>query len=84
MQGQNCEFELFIFPQGVLSECISPDAGLYQLDGGILLYMTDKHCIDGGRGLRPGASLQLHEVHAMKLPPPLQVSLLHSLSCRVE
>ena len=67
--------------QGVLTECISPDAGLYQLDGGIMLYMTDRHCIDGCRGFRPGASLQLHKVHAMKLTPPLQVNLLfHSMS----
>lgn len=51
-----------------------PEAGLYKLDDSVLLYMVDHHCVNGGRGLRPGASVELYNVHAMKLSSPLQVS----------
>ena len=57
LQDKVVDLSLASFPQGILTECISPDAGLYQLDGGIMLYMTDRLCIDGCHGFRLGASL---------------------------
>ena len=61
-----------IILQGVLTECVLPGAGLYRLDNGVMLYITHRHSLDGGRGLRPGAMLELFNVHPMRLPPPLQ------------
>ena len=69
--------------QGILTECVLPEAGLYRLDNSVLLYLHDRSCLDGGCGLRRGASVELYNVHALKLPSHLLVCppalFVHSL-----
>lgn len=44
----------------------------------MLLYLTGRECVDSGRGLRCGALLELHNVHAMKLTSSLEVCFVPS------
>ena len=70
--------------QGILTECLLPEAGLYKLDNSILLYMHDRSCLDGGCGLRRGALVELYNVHALKLPSHLLVCLPACLYTKVK
>ena len=51
--------------KGRISRCILPEAGLYELEGGVRLHMTHLLCPNLCRGFRDGALLELHNVHVI-------------------
>ena len=56
-----------IFLQGTLTSCILPEAGVYEIDGRIRLYLTHQSCLNLCRGLRVGATVELYNVHVLKV-----------------
>ncbi|XP_068693359.1 CST complex subunit CTC1-like isoform X1 [Montipora foliosa] len=48
---------------GVVTKCVKPEAGVYELDGKIRLYVNHQPCSNLARGLRVGAELTVHNVH---------------------
>ena len=55
------------FQQGTVTKCVLPEAGVYELDGRVRLYLTHSECLNMCRGMRCGAVVELHNVHVMKL-----------------
>lgn len=65
--------------QGTVTRCIAAEWGVYELDGRLRLYLTHRHCLELGRGLRRGAAVELHNVHLVRVPPSgLKVRVLAS------
>ena len=54
--------------QGVITESRLPEAGVYLLDGRINLYLTHLPLHNLGRGLRPGAEVEVHNTHVLRVP----------------
>ena len=54
-------------PQGVITKCVLPEAGIYELDSKVQLFLTHKPCLNLCRGLRVGATVQLDNIHPTKL-----------------
>ena len=54
-------------PQGVITKFVLPEAGIYELDGKVQLFLTHKPCLNLCRGLRVGATVQLDNIHPTKL-----------------
>ena len=53
--------------QGTVTKCVLPEAGVYELDDRVRLYLTHCECLDLCRGVRCGAVIELHNMHVMKL-----------------
>ncbi|XP_078362482.1 CST complex subunit CTC1-like isoform X2 [Oculina patagonica] len=51
---------------GVITNCIKPEAGLFELDNKIRLYISHQPSPNLGRGLRVGAHVTIHNVHLCK------------------
>ena len=62
-----CKYSIFFFQQGTVTKCVLPEAGVYELDGRVRLYLTHSECLNMCRGMRCGAVVELHNVHVMKL-----------------
>ncbi|XP_043926804.1 CST complex subunit CTC1 [Protopterus annectens] len=54
--------------RGRITKVLNLEAGLYELDGKVGLCVSYQPMLNGGRGLRPGASLELHDVHLLLKP----------------
>ncbi len=50
-----------------MTSCVCPNAGVYELDGRVLLYLTLAICSNLGRGLRTGVRVQLHNVIVLRV-----------------
>lgn len=48
---------------GVITKCINPEAGVFELDSKIRLYISHQPSSNLGRGLRVGAHVTVHNVH---------------------
>ena len=67
--------------QGTVTKCILSDAGVYELDGRVRLYLTHCECLDMCRGVRCGSVMELHNMHVMKLSgTPWKVANLYHLN----
>ena len=53
--------------QGIVTRCLLPEAGVYELDGGIALYLTHTGLSNLGRGLRVGAEVEVNSAHLLKI-----------------
>ena len=53
--------------QGTVTKCVLPEAGVYELDDRVCLYLTHCECLDMCRGVRCGSVMELHNMHVMKL-----------------
>jgi len=51
----------------MITDCISPEAGLYVLDNTVRLYLTHQTIVNNGRGLRPGTRVQICNAHILKM-----------------
>ncbi|KAG9346431.1 hypothetical protein JZ751_006742 [Albula glossodonta] len=56
--------------KGVVSKVLNSEAGLYEIDGQVGLCLAYQPLQRGGRGLRPGAEIELHDVHFLYRPSP--------------
>ena len=56
--------------QGVVTRTVLAEAGVYELDGRILLYLTHCPSPSVSRGVRPGATLRLANVHVLRPDDP--------------
>ncbi|OCT59470.1 hypothetical protein XELAEV_18000892mg [Xenopus laevis] len=57
--------------QGSLTRVLDPQAGLYELDGKVLLCTVYLQLLNGGRGLREGARVEVSDAHLQQSPSPL-------------
>ena len=57
--------------QGVITRCILPEAGIYELDGRLALYLTHSNLSNQGRGFREGAEIEISNAHMLKIADPL-------------
>uniref|UniRef100_A0A8C5MIH5 CST complex subunit CTC1 n=1 Tax=Leptobrachium leishanense TaxID=445787 RepID=A0A8C5MIH5_9ANUR len=64
---------------GVLTRVLDPHAGLYELDRKVLLCTAYLQLLNGGRGLRAGAKVEISHAHLQQSPSPLYPTLV--LSC---
>ena len=53
--------------QGIVTRCLLPEAGVYELDDGIALYLTHTGLSNLGRGLRVGAEVEVNSAHLLKI-----------------
>ena len=61
--------------QGVITRCLLPEAGVYELDDRLTLYLTHSNLSNQGRGLRVGAEVEITDAHILKLStPPYKVT----------
>ena len=51
----------------MITRFILPEAGIYELDSKVQLFLTHKPCMNLCRGLRVGATVQLDNVHPTTL-----------------
>ncbi|XP_069623497.1 CST complex subunit CTC1 isoform X1 [Ranitomeya imitator] len=65
--------------KGVVTRVLNAPAGLYELDGALLLCTAYTQLQNGGRGLRVGARVEVCDAHLQQSPSPLFPSLV--LSC---
>ncbi|XP_063305764.1 CST complex subunit CTC1 isoform X1 [Pelobates fuscus] len=65
--------------EGVLTRVLDARAGLYELDRKVTLCIAYLQLLNGGRGLREGATVQISNVHLQQSPSPLFSTLV--LSC---
>ncbi|XP_040271119.1 CST complex subunit CTC1 isoform X1 [Bufo bufo] len=65
--------------KGVVTRVLNAPAGLYELDGALLLCTAYTQLRGGGRGLRVGARVEVCDVHLQQSPSPLFPTLV--LSC---
>uniref|UniRef100_A0A6I8Q005 CST complex subunit CTC1 n=2 Tax=Xenopus tropicalis TaxID=8364 RepID=A0A6I8Q005_XENTR len=65
--------------QGVLTRVVDPRAGLYELDGKVMLCTAYLQLLNGGRGLREGAGVEISDTHLQQSPSPLFPPIV--LSC---
>ncbi|KAM3926110.1 CST complex subunit CTC1 isoform 2-T2 [Leptodactylus fuscus] len=65
--------------KGVVTRVLSAPAGLYELDGALLLCTAYTQLQNGGRGLRVGARIEVFDAHLQQSPCPLFPTLV--LSC---
>ncbi|XP_072006000.1 CST complex subunit CTC1 isoform X2 [Engystomops pustulosus] len=65
--------------KGVVTRVRSASAGLYELDGALLLCTAYTQLQNGGRGLRVGARVEVFDAHLQQSPSPLFPALV--LSC---
>ncbi|XP_039603053.1 CST complex subunit CTC1 isoform X1 [Polypterus senegalus] len=49
--------------KGVITRVLNSAAGLFELDREVGLCLAYQQLVNGGRGLRPGAKIELHHVH---------------------
>ncbi|XP_036403899.1 CST complex subunit CTC1 isoform X2 [Megalops cyprinoides] len=54
--------------KGVVSKVLNLEAGLYEIDGKVGLCLAYQPLQRGGRGFRPGAEVELHDVHFLYRP----------------
>ncbi|XP_066449898.1 CST complex subunit CTC1 [Eleutherodactylus coqui] len=66
--------------KGVLTRVLNAPAGLYELDGALLLCTAYTQLPSGGRGLRVGARVEVCDAHLQQSPSPLFPTLVLS-SC---
>ncbi|KAM4035730.1 CST complex subunit CTC1 [Anomaloglossus baeobatrachus] len=65
--------------KGVVTRVLNAPAGLYELDGALLLCTAYTQLQNGGRGMRVGARVEVCDSHLQQTPSPLFPSLV--LSC---
>ncbi|XP_073407733.1 CST complex subunit CTC1 isoform X2 [Dendrobates tinctorius] len=65
--------------KGVVTRVLNAPAGLYELDGVLLLCTAYTQLQNGGRGLRVGARVEVCDAHLQQSPSPLFPSLI--LTC---
>ncbi|KAJ8255041.1 hypothetical protein GJAV_G00200290 [Gymnothorax javanicus] len=56
--------------KGVITKVLSSEAGLYEIDGKVGLCLAYQPLPSGGHRLRPGAEIELHDVHFLYRPSP--------------
>ncbi|XP_066578424.1 CST complex subunit CTC1 isoform X2 [Amia ocellicauda] len=56
--------------KGVVSRVLNAEAGLYEIDGQVGLCLAYQQVLNCGRGLRPGAEIELRHVHFLFRPSP--------------
>ncbi|XP_064185130.1 CST complex subunit CTC1 [Anguilla rostrata] len=56
--------------KGVVSKVLNSEAGLYEIDGTVGLCLAYQPLQRGGHRLRPGAEIELHDVHFLYRPSP--------------
>ena len=68
--GLNRVYIAWFFLQGTITKCLLPEAGVYELDGRIILYLTHLCLCNLGRGLRSGNEVEVHHAHVLKITAP--------------
>uniref|UniRef100_A0A8C5ME36 CST complex subunit CTC1 n=1 Tax=Leptobrachium leishanense TaxID=445787 RepID=A0A8C5ME36_9ANUR len=76
---EDSESRVPVIVQGVLTRVLDPHAGLYELDRKVLLCTAYLQLLNGGRGLRAGAKVEISHAHLQQSPSPLYPTLV--LSC---
>ncbi|KAG7464496.1 hypothetical protein MATL_G00166260 [Megalops atlanticus] len=66
----NTKLSKVISYKGVVSKVLNLEAGLYEIDGKVGLCLAYQPLQRGGRGFRPGAEVELHDVHFLYRPSP--------------
>lgn len=51
----------------MITNCVCPAAGVYELDGCVRLYLTHVRCGNLARGLRSGVTVQLDKVIVLRV-----------------
>lgn len=65
----------------MITQCLLPEAGVYELDDRLILYLTHTNLSNNGRGLREGAEIEVSNAHLLKITNPLwKVSLYKETS----
>ena len=59
-----------VLPEGTITGCVLPEAGVYEMDSVFRLYLTHQSTHNHGRGLREGAVVTLHNVHVLRVDEP--------------
>ena len=55
----------------MITRCLLPEAGVYELDDRIALYLTHVSLSNLGRGLREGAEVEISNAHVLKISTQL-------------
>ncbi|XP_075062571.1 CST complex subunit CTC1 isoform X2 [Mixophyes fleayi] len=77
-EGQHKESKTLTY-QGLLTRVLDARAGLYELDGAVVLCTAYTQLRNRGRGLREGAKVEVCDAHLQQSPSPLFPTLM--LSC---
>nr|XP_033780311.1 CST complex subunit CTC1 isoform X2 [Geotrypetes seraphini] len=56
--------------KGTVTKVLNARAGLYEVDGSICLCVAYQQLVNWGRGLRPGARIEIRDVHFLQRPSP--------------
>ncbi|XP_063786951.1 CST complex subunit CTC1 isoform X2 [Pseudophryne corroboree] len=68
--------------QGVITRLRDAHAGLYELDGAVVLCTAYTQLRNGGRGMRTGARVEVFDAHLQQSPSPLFPTLVVSCCLR--
>ncbi|XP_075715348.1 CST complex subunit CTC1 isoform X2 [Rhinoderma darwinii] len=77
--GGQCKEAKTLTYKGVVTQVLNAHAGLFELDGAVLLCMAYTQLRNGGRGLRVGARVEVCDAHLQQSPSPVFPTLV--LSC---
>ena len=55
----------------MITDYLLPEAGVYELDDRLALYLTHSNLSNQGRGLRKGAEVEISNAHVLKISSPL-------------
>nr|XP_034996565.1 CST complex subunit CTC1 isoform X2 [Zootoca vivipara] len=61
---------------GTITQVLNAQAGLYELDNKLTLCLAYQQMLNSGRGLRPGAGVELQDVHLVQKPLAASPSVL--------
>ncbi|XP_030043834.1 CST complex subunit CTC1 isoform X1 [Microcaecilia unicolor] len=56
--------------KGTVTKVLNARAGLYEVDGSICVCVAYQQLVNCGRGLRPGARIEMRDVHFLQRPSP--------------
>ncbi|XP_029436637.1 CST complex subunit CTC1 isoform X2 [Rhinatrema bivittatum] len=56
--------------KGIVTKVLNARAGLYEVDGSVCLCVAYQQLVNCGRGLRPGAHVEIQDVHFLQRPSP--------------
>ena len=54
----------------MVTHCLLPEAGVYELDDRLTLYLTHSNLSNQGRGLREGAEVEISNAHVLRIANP--------------
>ena len=65
----------------MLTRCLLPEAGVYELDDQLILYLTHCNLSNQGRGLREGAEVEIINAHVLKMSTQIYKVTMYLCVC---